>query len=214
MKYALINADESRQATADAIWIALNSFGDQQVHSKVVDGRSDASLELAQISSPYRVVDDPGSTFPLRGHLGVWYSVMNALDYAPLLVIEDDALLKDDFDRELNKALYNLPADADFLALFTPDARHHLFNRDMHEYSPGDLVRVWQPNGGVAIYWTARGAESFRALVEKDGMRAQWDNQLMQYAWDGRMKGYTFRPFEGIVGHAFGSSIVQNTEPA
>jgi hypothetical protein len=216
MKYTIFQVDDSRQHYVDAIRRELSMWdGWDEVKTECVDGRIPEQLAAAQAKHPYEIVENRTMGFPLKGHLGIWYTVLNALEQAPIVTFEDDAILLDYFGFEFMQRMKHLPNDADFFALFIPrDSDHMCLPR--HDFGSTKLCRIYQPYGGVSMYYTEQGAKKIKKLLERDGLTDQYDNRLMNYAWHGELNGYTSKPSYPDLVRITGeeTSIVQETEYA
>jgi hypothetical protein len=73
---------------------------------------------------------------------------------------------------------------------------------------------VYQPYGGVSVYFTEQGREKIFKLLDRDGITDQWDNQFMNYSWHGELNGYTSKPIHPDLVRISGvdPSIVQTSE--
>lgn len=198
MRYTIFQVDASRQSIVDAMAPKLKTW--DFVPVECVDGRG-------------REFDDPRiSEGLLTGHVGVWYTMLNAIEHAPLITIEDDAVLVDDFTQLAERQIAELPMTADFLAFFS--------NRDYmyglrHEIGCAHICKAYQPNGAVAMYYTKKGRNRIRQLVKRDGFMMQFDNQLYTYAWRGELNGFSSKPQHKLVSiDETVPSIAQTTERA
>lgn len=192
MKYTIFQVDDSRQHYVEEIRNELDGW--EEVSGLAVDGRVPEQLAVAQEKYPYEIIPNRTIHWPRFGHLGIWYGVLNALELAPIVTFEDDAILLSDWFRfEFDQRIRELPNDADFFALFTPRDSDHMF-KPRHDYGRFKTCRVYQPYGGVSMYYTERGADRIKKLIERDGLRNQYDNTLMGYSWNGELKGYTSKP--------------------
>jgi len=208
MKYTILSVDDSRQHYIDKMRFRL--LGWEELDTPCVDGRIPEELKKAQEKYPYKVNFDAKV-----GHLGIWFSVLNALENAPIVTFEDDSLLHDNFKREFAPRAEELPEDFDFFSLFLPRDSDHLysFGRD----SVGTYIcRTYQRYGGVSMYYSRRGAEKIHSLLERDGITGQYDDTLYAYAKTGELNGYCSKPeFQDLVYiSGLEDSIVQETDYA
>lgn len=210
MNYVIFSIDDSRKKYTDAIKAQLNeSFWWQQCYSDAVNGGTVGALERARNRHPYTIKADLK-----RGQLGIWYTVLDSLttwcNTSPLVTFEDDAILHSSFNDLFWRTTSHLPRDADAFSLFLPR------DQDMAWPGTGDgfVCKAYQRYGGVSMMWTPKGAQKFRRLVKRDGIRAQWDDQLYEYAQAGKMKVYTQPPTSPILVGISGSeiSLVQESE--
>ncbi|QNN99181.1 glycosyltransferase [Streptomyces phage Faust] len=207
MKYTIFQITTSRQHYVDMMQPKLSHWDKQ--HTYCVDGRIPEELKAAQEKFPYEIKFDARV-----GHLGIWYSVLNALEHAPIVTFEDDALLHSNFRAEFDARVSELPDDFDFFSLFIPRDSDHLYTRDK---SAGWFIcKTYQRYGGVSMYYSKRGAEKIKALLERDGITGQYDDTLYEYAKNGELEGYCSKPVVQDLVYITGAeeSIVQETDYA
>lgn len=184
--------------------------GWEHIRVSSVDGKNIEELQYAQQKHPYEINWDAR-----LGHLGIWYSVLNALDHAPIVTFEDDALLHDDFQNNFEYRVAELPDDWDFFSLFIPRDSDKIF--DERRDSVGESVcKTYQRYGGVSMYYSAQGAQKIKALLERDGLTGQYDDTLYMYAKAGELNGYCSKPSWADLVYITGleKSIVQETDYA
>lgn len=217
MKYTIFQVDDSRQRYVDHIRMELESTDWEEVKTDCVDGRIPEQLAAAQAKHPYEVHPNATLGWPKFGHLGIWYTVLNAMDNGPVVTFEDDSILLSNFFAfEFGRRISELPDDADFFSLFLPRDNDHRYKPAKHDFGAHAMCRIYQPYGGVSMYYTERGIENIKRLLERDGLVHQYDNVLMNYSWQGELNGYTSKPqfidLVRITGEE--TSIVQETEYA
>lgn len=205
MKYAVFQIDKSRQHYVNQMERVLT--GHERVPTECVDGRDPEQLKKAQEKWPFPV------NYPARvGQLGIWYTVLNAFEHAPIVTFEDDAILGQNFTGEFWFRTRHLPSDADFYSLFLPRDSDHMYNDSM-AVAP-NMTRVYQRYGGVSMMYTERGTQNILKLLERDGITGQYDDTLYAYAKAGELNGYCSKPsmtdLVYITGREF--SIVQETD--
>lgn len=216
MRYTIFQVDNTRDYYVKDMLSELNLWNWERVQTECVDGRIPEQLEAAQKKHPYTVYPNHTMGWPRFGHLGIWYTVLNALEHAPIVTFEDDAILMEGwFGVEFNKRIAELPDDADFFALFIPRDSDQKY-QPRHDYGGTKTCKVYQPYGGVSMYYTEQGAKKIKKLLERDGLVHQYDNVLMNYAWHGELNGYTSKPAYPDLVRITGNelSIVQETEYA
>src|SRR6185312_3778465 len=112
MKYTIFSVDDSSKEYINKIQYIVEM---ERIYTESVDGRIAEKLAAAQEKHPYEIKYEA-----LVGQLGIWYSVLNALDEAPIVTFEDDAILGDNFMTNFSWRINELPEDADFFSLFLP----------------------------------------------------------------------------------------------
>lgn len=206
MKYTIFSIEPSRWHYVDRIRASIPSWN--EVETDVVDGRITYELDRAQEAHPYEI------NYPaLTGQLGIWYTVLNAMEHAPVVTFEDDAILGPNFTINWTMRYRRLPKDTDFFSLFLPRDQDHVFSESM---SANRLItRTYQRYGGVSMYYTKSGVEKIKSLLKRDGITDQYDNTLYRYAKAGELNGYCSKPTYPDLVYITGEekSIVQESEP-
>lgn len=213
--YTIHSIDDSRAHYKDRINDAVNGArqpgGWVRCVSECVDGRNESQLKRAQEKHPYEI-NFPGAKL---GHLGIWYTVLNSLHYAPLVTFEDDAMLHPDFLNEFNRRVADLPEDFDFFSLFLPRDQDNVYygSKGLYEVNE-NISKVYARYGGVSMYYSKKGAEKIKALLVRDGITGQYDDMLYAYAKAGELNGYCSPPNLSDLVYISGwdVSIVQETD--
>jgi hypothetical protein len=205
VKYTIYSINEKRKQYKTVMRTRLGSWDEVDVHC--VDGGNETELQLAMDQHPYEIKFDAKV-----GQLGIWYSFLNALEHAPILTFDDDALLNQMFSIQFSLRLKELPEDADFFQLFLPRDSDHMYDpsADVGRW----LTRCYSRYGGVGFYFTEKGAANIKNLVRQDGIFDQYDNTLLSYAKSGDLNGYCSKPQHPDLVYITGleQSIVQESE--
>lgn len=209
MRYTIFSVDDTREHYKQKIVEALPNW--RYVHVDSIDGRFRLELKHGMEAHPYKINDHTEGGLKV-GHLGIWYSVLNALDHAPIVTFEDDALLASNFQERFAERTRYMPGSFDFFSLFLPRDSDHLYDPATHGQSL--IVKAYQYYGGVSMYYSAKGAHKIKKLLERDGIQLQYDNQLYKYARSGELEGYTSNPALEDLVYITGNepSIVQVTD--
>lgn len=206
MKYTIFSVDDSRSNYIDLMMPQLEGW--DRVYTECVDARVPAQFEAGREKYPYDI------HWPAQlGHMGIWYTVLNALDHAPLITFEDDALLRADFQAEFNYRAQEIPSDFDFFSLFLPRDSDHMYEERLDGVS-NSVCRTYQRYGGVSMYYSEQGAAKIKALIERDGFTGQYDDTLYAYSKAGELNGYCSKPKWSDLVYITGKedSIVQETD--
>jgi hypothetical protein len=212
VNYTIFSINDTRAHYKSAIHYQLGNWDEWR--NQAVDGSDPAVLEWARARYPYEVHIAP-HRLERVGQLGIWYSVLNALNIAwhmPIVTFEDDAILHPNFVPEFHARINELPGDTDFFALFLPRDQDHVYTDEL-SVSPM-LCKAYQRYGGVSMYYTPQGARKIIRLLTRDGLTDQYDDQLFKYVKAGELNGYTSKPyFDDLVKiTGFETSIVQESE--
>jgi hypothetical protein len=193
MRYTIFSLHSSRHPYKRAIDAYLQSNHWEFVIPNTVNGSIPHELEKAQQRFPYKISERTAEGGPWRvGHLGIWYGVLDAIEHAPIVTFEDDALLGPNFNMRWTLTLNQMPKDTDFFSLFLPRDSDHLYSKklDVTRW----ICRPYQKYGGVSMYYTPQGAAKIKKLLERDGLTDQYDNTLYAYAKAGELNGYCSKP--------------------
>lgn len=209
MKYTIYSIDDRREQYKKNI--RFQTMGWEEVKDWCVDGSDPDQLAQSQALHPYLLnwnSDNP----PKVGQLGIWYSFLNAIQHAPIITFDDDAIVPSTFRRDFRVRSAELPDDTDFFQLFLPRDSDHLYDPDQDVSK--HLTRSYSRYGGVAFYITDRGAYRMMRLVERDGIFDQYDNTIYQYGKAGELNVYCSKPKYPDLVYISGmeESIVQTSE--
>lgn len=215
MKYTIVSINEDRADKKAAIKTAMHN------HTEITDipfvnGFDPAHLEWARNHWPGI---EPEGWDLSPGEYGIWYSQLNCWWYAAqegdLLVLEDDAIVSEEFDVVMGPLLTELPDDYDFMALFVPDNQLQDFryrvNYDaggapMNAIDAGDpgyqyaidgkryVTRAYQGYSCVANLISQKGA---RKLIERLRVRHIYstvDCFMFLEAHQGTVEAYAHHP--------------------
>lgn len=186
MKYTIYSVNDDRYQYKMKLRSRLKTWEEVQINC--VDGRDSKQLTKAVSEHGVDIVKPDIRV----GQLGVWYTFLNALDEAPLVTFDDDAILCEKFTEEFWKRAADLPSDTDFFALFLPRDSDHMASPS--NYLGKYLTKAYARYGGVSFFITKKGALKIKAAVKQDGIFAQYDDQLYHYNKIGLLKGYSSRP--------------------
>jgi hypothetical protein len=214
MRYTTFAIDDSRDHYTVPLRRYLNEQNWDYWPTEAVDGRDPQQLKMAQYRHGYKINFADAKV----GHLGIWYTVLNAMEDipAPFVTFEDDAILGEGFISNFTERIYrlNLYGDAkvDFFSLFIPRDSDHLYDDSMQYNSY--LTRPYQRYGGVSMLYTERGIDKIKSLLRRDGITDQYDNTLYRYAKRGELNGLCSKPSLPDLVYISGTdeSIVQESE--
>lgn len=175
---------------------------------------------------------------PKAGELGVWISTIRSWQKCieldePLIVFEDDAVVEENFMRDLEALMVDLPEDYGYLSLWVPPNQYQDYtykvtydNRGMPTVegrvrvardSPfyigkSNIAKVYQGYGNVATLYSPDGARCLIKHLEKHGMYAPVDCFIHMAAHAQAVRGYAHMPDKGLVGYDWSQeTTVHNT---
>lgn len=212
MRYTIWKIDDSRKSYTDKIEQAVTL---DPIYINCVNGRDPERLnkEIAYWNLPTQMYNQDFT----HGELGVWFTLLNTLSTVvslgePVLTLEDDALLHENFMNELQVRMDFLPRDFDFFSLFIPrdhdnwsqyepeinergvivDPRKNYIGSNGHKVN--DIIfKPWQRYGGVSMIWTPQGAQKLLDAVYEDPYM-QWDEYVYCNSRIGKLNGFTSNP--------------------
>jgi len=235
VKYSIISINDKRQHYKDAIRRYVG-FEEERIVS--VDGaylnRDGEILEhLADLG-----LKPPH--WPMSvGEIGVWMSNFLHWEHVsrmdePLIVFEDDAIIREGFPDAVNNLVAQLPEDWDFLVLWVPDNqridyRYNLsYNKDgdpeiygmrpeglpsyFDFYGAQDVARVYQGYGTVSMLYSPAGGKKLAELAKFHGLRGPVDCFVFQEAHKGAVNGYAPKPDKVFVDYDWPATQIHNTE--
>lgn len=144
--------------------------------------------------SPY----DGRTSPPLPGEYGIWVSTIRALQYMvdnqieEMMLLEDDIILIDDFDKNLKLCLKDLPKDFDFLSLFYHE-EHNDFNSNTDIGSQYIHKSINQYSGALAMIYSLSGAKKILKTLKRKGMEYTSDCFIYHYGQTGVLNGYSIQ---------------------
>lgn len=158
---------------------------------------------LLEIEAGLKRHGNPQINYPAKvGQLGRWLTFLDhvaTLDEGPLFVVEDDAIIDQDFFSVIDDLLYSVPKGADFFSLFIPRNRtREVFveGRINPVYDIGDeyVVRAHQPYGGVAMVLYPPLKQHIKELLDRDGINKQFDDYLYEQSQMQNLQGFSVVP--------------------
>lgn len=213
MKFTIISIDERRAPYKEVI---RKFAGMEEVHMKAVDGRQEDVKE--QMMSRGLWVNNWS---PSRGEAGVWMSNYDRWLYTstldePLVVFEDDAIIRGDFKDRVDAVLSVLPEDWDYCTLWVPENQKIdyyydvIFNSvgdpmpvgpnrnnetSLFRYNNSDIVSlVYQGYGMVSLMYSPKGGQKLASLAQRTGIYTPVDCWIYQQAHMGRLRGFAPHP--------------------
>ena len=152
---------------------------------------------------------------PLPGELGIWISYLNVFNYIlesktqKMLVIEDDAILKENSAKVIDNLVKSLPEGWDFLSLHHNDGQNEL---NSETYIGSDQIHksINQFASTVAVVYSYSFAKKFLNIVKDKGIEYTVDCFLYNQSRLGLINGYSIIAGEDkVVNHV--SKIYNST---
>lgn len=176
-EYEYVDSIEYFDGISNNGWEELNKMGIPMDRWKPYDGRT---------------ID------PLPGECGIWVSTIRALQYMidhevdMMLFLEDDIFLLEDFVKNLNLCLNDLPDNFDFLSLF-----YHKQHNDLDESTDIGSQYIHksknQYSGALAMLYSLQGAKKILKILKRVGMEYTSDCFIYHYAQKDVLNGYSIK---------------------
>lgn len=210
-KFTIISIDNSREDKKRNI---RSRVGLEEVQVDCVNGKDDEQLKRAV--KKWHDVELPGPF--KRGEFGIFFSLLNVLEYSAehgdLLVFEDDAMPRRDFNFKFNKYMENSPEDMDFCSIWVPEGQQkdYYYNvkyddggnpswtgeltYDQSVYNVGHpwLSKVYQGFSLVTTVFTQQGSIKLLDYAREKGMFTPADCMIFIAAHTDRVNGYALNP--------------------
>jgi GR25 family glycosyltransferase involved in LPS biosynthesis len=211
-EYTIISINDTREDKKTKIRSSLPDK--KEVFIDFVDGSDDNQLQKAV--EKWRNVELPGPF--KRGEFGIFFSLLNSLEYCAnngnLLVFEDDAMPREDFQEKINLYLTDSPVDMDFCSIWVPEGQQRDYYYDViyddggnpswtkelkydeSVYNVGHpyLSKVYQGFSLVTTFFTQKGAQKLLEYAEEKGMFTPADCMIFIAAHTNKVNGYALNP--------------------
>jgi GR25 family glycosyltransferase involved in LPS biosynthesis len=215
VKYIILSIDDSRAEKKAAIRNVLSGL--EEVKIEACNGRVSESVERYQ--SWYNIAR--AEWVPKQGELGVWLSNVHAWSVIsqnsePIVMFEDDAILRDNFVEQLEEYISELPDDWDMFCAFVPENQygdfHWAYSFDENGISDGNplgyydggedsllidsdkVCRAYQGYSCVALVYTPAGAAKLLERAQIRGMTTPVDCFIFEQYRAGHINAYAFKP--------------------
>ena len=159
-----------------------------------------------------------------QGELGVWLSHFIRWRYVsksnqPLLVFEDDAIIRANFLERLNSLMSEIPDDYDFVSLWVPENQRqdYMYNvryditgtpvvhapnttgKSIYDIGLERASKVYQGYGLVATIYSPQGGKKLVKYADMYGLSTPADCFIFQHAHAERLNGYAPKPYHVFV---------------
>ncbi len=196
MNYHIIQIDDTRQ---DNVMGIKHVLGKERLDINSVNAHKDPELNEFYSSNPEFRVTGSGLTKPEVGcfasHYLAWkYIVKNNLE--DLLILEDDALLKDNFLNKYNSSKNKLPKDYDMFFLYANRYMAARFSIKEHYIKNHFISKAYQDWSTLAYLISYEGAVKAISLTHELGMIRPVDNFLLEGGEKGLLNVYAPKPPE------------------
>lgn len=207
MKYTIIHINDRSKENMERTKSVLSSF-EYISDIDFCDGRKvDARKIIENIGisinwSPY----DGRTTDPLPGEFGVWLSNINVYKYIvknripEMLILEDDAILKENFVNIFLEVLKEAPKSYDFISLYNFEYQ----NQENHRTDIGNKYlhrSINQYSAFQGMIFTYSGAKKILRLLKKEGIEYTNDCQIFRKSLEEKLNGYCLKSLYQIIEH-------------
>lgn len=201
MKYCVVYVDDRAADNINRTKSILSDF-EYVEDIKYINGNNVNAKEIIKNTGinldcwkPY----DGRALPPIPGEYGFFATVLSYFQYIldhkidRLLVIEDDAILLEDFMSSFNKCIDELPEDFDFLSLYYFDA-HNQLDKSTDIGLKNIHLASNEYSGTQAMLYSYSCAKKFIKAVKRLGMEYTADCMLYKLQKIGTLNGYSIKP--------------------
>lgn len=205
MKYAIISISDRAKDNVNNTKNILSSF--EEVGIRSVNGHTES---IDNIMKDLSINKNNWQLTPQRsGEIGVWLSNIFVFkkiiqeDIDMLVLLEDDAILSNNFINIFNNLLKEVPKDFDFLALQYFENCRYLYKDDAEIGLNNICLAKYNGFGCQAILWSKSGATKMIESVNNTGLTLPIDLYMYNYlSRENLINGYSIKPdAEQIVFH-------------
>lgn len=198
MKYTIIHVNDRAKAQMDKNKQILKNF--EYIDSiPFFNGNTRNALDVlndwkirTDVWNPY-----DGRAFPpLPGEYGIWVSTINVWNHIiennidEMLVLEDDIELKEDAQETIHDLILELPADWDFLSLYSFTGQNWL-DKETNIGAKYIHKSTNQASAAQAIIYSNNGAKKLRRLIQRKGIEYTTDCFIFEQSKLGFLNGYS-----------------------
>lgn len=189
MNYHIIQIDDSRIDNIKKIESVLNG---NRLKIKTFDGhrhsiRSKIYSENVDLKISNKL--NFGEIGCFASHLESWkYIIENNLDN--VLILEDDAMLENNFVEKLQYSMHHIPKDYDIFFAFVSHEMHKYFDFNKHYIGNDFVCKAFQDWSTLCYLISNSGAKNIMSLVKEQGMISPVDNFILENHEAGRIKAY------------------------
>jgi hypothetical protein len=197
MKYAIISINDRAKDNIENTRKTLSNYEELSIrcingHKEPID---DIMLDLSIHKDNWQWVK------PRNGEIGLWLTNILTLkkmiedNIDMCLLIEDDAILTDNFKVNFENIIKELPNDFDFLSLAFPKHSHYLYKDDAEVGLDNLCLAKYNHFGTQCILWSKSGAEKMLESIKVTGLTYPIDLYMYGYLCTEKIvNGYSIKP--------------------
>jgi GR25 family glycosyltransferase involved in LPS biosynthesis len=199
MKYSIMQIDDRAQINVSANKEKLKDF--EYVDIEYFNGNINSGWDSINSRgiplNKWKPYD--GRTFdPLPGEYGVWvstilffeYMINNSID--TMMLLEDDIILENNFVKNLNKCLNDLPKNFDFLSLYSNDV-HNWVDENTEIGSENIHRSLNQFSAALGTVYSLNGAKKILKVLKRKGIEYTSDCFIFNQSKLGVIDGYSIK---------------------
>lgn len=207
MKYTIVYINDRSKENMNKTKTILSSF-EYIDDIEFFDGKKfDVHKSIKELGVKINWCPYDGRTHPpLDGELGLWISNINIFKYmlknsiGEMLVLEDDAIITEDFNDIFKKIYCELPKKWDFVSLHSNDEQNHQDERT--NINLKYLHRtINQYSSTVGMIYSYSGAKKILRSLRKDGIEYTVDCQIFRKSLEDKLNGYSLKKEYAIILH-------------
>lgn len=205
MKYAIISINNRAKDNIENTRKILSNY--EELNIRCVNGHKEPINDIMIDLSIHK--NNWQWTKPRNGEIGLWltnifvFKKMVEEDIDMLILLEDDAMISEDFVEMFEKIIEEVPKDFDFVSLQYPKSSIDDYKDDAEISLEYVCLAKYNHFGTISILWSKSGAEKILSLVKDSGLMYPIDLYIHEYLnKQNLIKGYSIKPFvKQVVSH-------------
>jgi GR25 family glycosyltransferase involved in LPS biosynthesis len=197
MKYAIISINDRAKDNIENTRRVLSSY--EEVSIRSVNGHTEPIKDIMKDLSIHK--DNWQWVPPRNGEIGVWLSnifvfkKMIEEDIDMLILLEDDAMLSNNFINTFENLLSEVPKDFDFVSLQYPKSSKVNFKDDAEIDLDKVCLAKYNHFGCMSILWSRSGALKMMESISNTGLTFPIDLYMYEYLIkENLINAYSIKP--------------------
>jgi GR25 family glycosyltransferase involved in LPS biosynthesis len=198
MKYAIISINDRAKDNIENTKKILCNY--EELNIRCVDGHKESIEDIMLDLSVHK--NNWQWAKPRNGEIGLWltniftFKKMVEENIDMLLLLEDDAMISEDFVDMFEKIIHEVPKDFDFVSLQYPKSSRFHYKDDAEIGLEHVCLAKYNHFGTMSVLWSKSGAEKMLSSVKNTGFTYPIDLYMHEYLTkEGLINGYSIKPF-------------------
>lgn len=198
IKYAIISINDRAKDNIENTRRVLSSY--EEVSIRSINGHTEPIKNIMKDLSIHK--DNWQWVPPRNGEIGLWltnifvFKKMIEEDIDMLILLEDDAMISEDFVYMFKKIIDEVPKNFDFVSLQYPKSSRFHYKDDAEIGLEHVCLAKYNHFGTMSVLWSKSGAEKMLSSVKNTGFIHPIDLYMHEYLTkEGLINGYSIKPF-------------------